>query len=52
MRFAAAALVLLALALLGWIPLLGALLGLGVLLAGLGALLLQIDRPRAVAAGA
>lgn len=50
MRFVAAALVLLALSLLGWIPLLGGLIGLAALLAGLGALLLQFDRGRAAAA--
>jgi cytoskeletal protein CcmA (bactofilin family) len=50
-RFVAAALVLLALALLGWIPLLGALTGLAVLLAGLGALLMQFGRGPAAGVG-
>jgi hypothetical protein len=49
MRFAAAAVLLLALKMLAFIPVLGALVGFEVTLAGLGALLLQVRRPTAAA---
>jgi len=49
MRFAAAAVLLLALSLLAFIPVLGALVGFGVTLAGMGALLLQLRRPTTAA---
>lgn len=49
LRIAAAAAVLVALSLLGWVPLLGSLAGFVALLAGLGALLLQLRRHTAPA---
>lgn len=53
-RFGAACLVLLVLALAGWVPFVGWLAGLAVLLLGLGAIVLQLARPTAAvpAAGA